>query len=70
MQKTETGPGHLVNRLVPENMWKTLENRGKTCRKHKAIGRKQAWRIKNYRYVWDISASPSITPARPRVGKW
>ena len=24
---------------------------------------------KNYRYVWDVSTSPSLIPARPRVGK-
>ena len=26
--------------------------------------------IKNYRYVGDVSASPSLIPAHPRVGKW
>ena len=26
--------------------------------------------IKNYRYDGDVSASPSLIPARPRVGKW
>ena len=25
--------------------------------------------IKNYRYDGDVSASPSLIPARPRVGK-
>ena len=29
----------------------------------------EAWNIKNYRYVGDVSASPSLVPARPRVGK-
>ena len=24
----------------------------------------------NYRYVGDVSASPSLIPTRPRVGKW
>ena len=23
---------------------------------------------RNYRYVWDVSTSPSLIPARPRVG--
>ena len=26
--------------------------------------------IKNYRYDGDVSVSPSLIPARPRVGKW
>ena len=33
--------------------------------KHIEIGVKQAWSIKNYRYVCNVSASPSLTPARP-----
>ena len=28
-----------------------------------------AWNNQNYRYVGDVSASPSLTPPRPRVGK-
>ena len=28
-----------------------------------------AWNNKNYRYIGDVSASPSLIPARPRVGK-
>ena len=31
---------------------------------------KQHGTIKNYRYVGDVSASPSLTPTCPRVGKW
>jgi hypothetical protein len=33
------------------------------------VGVKQAWSIKNYRYVCNVSTSLSLTPARPRVGK-
>ena len=28
-----------------------------------------AWNNKNYRYVGDVSASPTLTPSPPRVGK-
>ena len=69
-QKTATGLGHLVNRLVHENIRKTKENMWKHVENIKALDRKQAWSIKNYRYVCNVSASPSLTPARPRVGKW
>ena len=37
--------------------------------KHPRLIIKQHGIIRNYRYVGDISASPSLTPARPRVGK-
>ena len=38
--------------------------------KHPRLIIKQHGTIKNYRYVGDISASPSLSLARPRVGKW
>jgi hypothetical protein len=64
-RKQELALRHCVNRLVPENAKKC----GKVHIKHIRIVTKQAWSIKNYRYVWDVSTSPSLTPARPRVGK-
>ena len=33
--------------------------------KYIEIGVKQTWNIKNYRYVCNVSTSPSLTPARP-----
>jgi hypothetical protein len=65
-RKQELALRHLVNRLVPE----IIRKRYKVWEKHVINNAKQAWSIKNYRYVWDVSASPSLTPARPRVGKW
>ena len=38
--------------------------------KHPRLIIKQHGTIKNYRYVGDVLACPSLTPARPRVGKW
>ena len=38
--------------------------------KHPRLIIKQHGIIKNYRYVGDVSASPSLIPARSRVGKW
>ena len=62
MEKTATGTWHYVNRLVPKNDYKMIM-------KHPRLIIKQHGTIKNYRYVGDVSASPSLTPARPRVGK-
>src|SRR3954453_7889107 len=60
-RKQELALRHLVNRLVPEN--------AKYCIKihinDVGIETKQAWSIKNYRYVYNVSTSPSLTPARP-----
>ena len=38
--------------------------------KHPRLIIKQHGTIKSYRYVGDVSASPSLIPARPWVGKW
>ena len=35
------------------------------CIKDVGIINKVAWNIRNYRYVGDVSASPSLVPARP-----
>jgi hypothetical protein len=32
------------------------------CKKNKAIGVKQAWSIKNYRYVCDVSVTMGLKP--------
>ena len=37
--------------------------------KHARVIIKQHGTIKNYRYVGDVPASPSLTPTRPQVGK-
>ena len=60
-RKQELALRHLVTRLVPENAKKCM----KVHIKHVGMGTKQAWSIKNYRYVGDVSTSPSLTPARP-----
>ena len=64
-RKQELALRHCVNRLVPENA-KTC---GKVHTKHIRIVTKEAWSIKNYRYVCNVSTSQGLTPARPRVGK-
>src|SRR5215203_3661807 len=64
-RKQELALWHLVNRLVPKNAIKHY----KVQAKHVSIVIKQAWNVRNYRYVGDVSASPSLVPARPRVGK-
>ena len=64
-RKQELALRHCVYRLVPENAKKC----GKVHIKHVRIVTKQAWSIENYIYVWDVSTSPSLTLARPRVGK-
>ena len=51
-RKQELALQHLVNRLVPKN----VEKCQKVDTKHVAIGIKQAWNIKNYRYVGDVSS--------------
>ena len=55
-RKQELALRHLVNRLVPENarIWH------KVCIKHVDNINNVAWNIRNYRYVGDVSASPSL----------
>ena len=55
MQKTATGLGHLINMLVYENIRKTKENMRKHVEDIKALDGKQAWSIKNYRYICNVS---------------
>ena len=59
MQQTRTGTGHWINRLVPKI----------DCQKYMKVAEYWLGTIKNYRYDGDVSASPSLIPARPRVGK-
>ena len=62
MQQTGTGTRHWINMLVQKNSIKSCQNYMKVV---------EYWHgtIKNYRYDKDVSASPSLIPARPRVGK-
>ena len=60
-QKKELALWHLVNRLVPENAKYYI----KMHIKHVGSIIKQAWSIKNYRYICNVSTSPSLTAARP-----
>ena len=60
-RKQELALWHLVNRLGPENAKYCI----KMHIKHVGSITKQAWSIKNYRYVCNVSTSPSLTPARP-----
>ena len=55
-RKQQLALRHLVNRLVPENarIWH------KVCIKHVDNINNVAWNIRNYRYVGDVSASPSL----------
>ena len=48
--------------LVPKNSIKG-------CQKYIKVGEYWHGTIKNYRYDGDVSASPSLISARPRVGK-
>ena len=41
----------------------------KSCQKYMKVEEYWHGTIKNYRYDGDVSASPSLIPARPRVGK-
>ena len=45
------------------------KNSIKSCQKYVKVVEYWHGTIKNYRYDGDISASPSLIPARPRVGK-
>ena len=56
-RKQGTGTGHLVNRLVPENVGKRV----KTYGKHVVIGIISTWNIRNYRYVGDVSSIPKLS---------
>src|SRR3954463_8761366 len=58
-RKHELALRHLVNRLVPENAKKCI----KVHIKDVGTTTKQPWSIKNYRYVCNVSTSPSLTPA-------
>ena len=62
MQQTGTGTRHWINMLVPKNSIKSCQRNMKVVEYWHGI-------IKNYRYDGDVSASPSLIPARPRVGK-
>ena len=62
MQQTGTGTGHWINMLVPKNNIKS-------CQKYMKVVEYWHGTIKNYRYDGDVSASPSLISARPRVGK-
>ena len=62
MQQTGTGTGHWINMLVQENHINC-------CQKYVQVVEYWHETIKNYRYDRDVSASPSLIPARPRVGK-
>ena len=62
MQQTGTGTGHSMNMLVPKNSLKS-------CQKYVKVVEYWHGTIKNYRYDGDVSASPSLIHARPRVGK-
>jgi hypothetical protein len=64
-QKIASGTWHYVNRLVPKNDVSCY----KIIVKHPRLIIYQHGTIKNYRYIGDVSASPSLIPARPRVGK-
>ena len=44
------------------------KNNIKGCQKYMKVVEYWHRKIKNYRYDRDISASPSLIPARPRVG--
>ena len=46
------------------------KNSIKSCQKYVKVVEYWHGTIKNYRYDGDVSASPSLIPARPRVGKW
>ena len=63
MQQTGTGTGHWINMLVQENHINY-------CQKYVKVVQYWHGTIKNYRYDGDVATSPSLIPARPRVGKW
>ena len=46
------------------------KNSIKSCQKYMKVVEYWHGTIKNYRYDGDVSASPSLIPTRPRVGKW
>ena len=46
------------------------KNNIKSCQKYTKVVEYWHGTIKNYRYDGDVSASPSLIPARPWVGKW
>ena len=62
MQQTGTDTGRWINMLVQENNINC-------CQKYVEVVKYWHETIKNYRYDGDVSASPSLIPARPRVGK-
>ena len=46
------------------------KNSIESCQKYMKVVEYWHGTIKNYRYDGDVSASPSLIPACPRVGKW
>ena len=62
MQQIGIVTGHWINMLVQENHINF-------CQKYVKVVKYWHETIKNYRYDGDVSASPSLIPARPRVGK-
>ena len=62
MQQTGPGTGHWINMLVPKNSIKSFQKYMKVV---------EYWHgtIKNCIYDGDVLSSPSLIPARPRVGK-
>ena len=62
MQQTGTGTGHWINMLVQKNSIKS-------CQKYMIVVEYWHGTMKTYRYDGDVSASPSLILARPRVGK-
>ena len=65
---TENRNWHCGTGLIGQ-FQKILKKCRKTYINHIRINIKQAWSIKNYRCICNASTSPSLTPARPRVGK-
>src|SRR4051812_48222023 len=56
-RKQELALWHLVNRLVPESAKYCI----KVHIKHVGIQTKQAWSIKNYRYICNVSRRSSTS---------
>src|SRR4051795_4844996 len=65
-RKQELTLWHLVNRLVPVNAKYCI----KVHIKHVGIQKKQAWSIKNYRYVCNVSISPKARLLGFEMFRW
>ena len=50
------------------SLWQGARTR-QSHTKHGKVTQNMHGASRNYRYVWDVSTSPSLIPARPRVGK-